>query len=157
MMRKQGEIDMTNTETLFLDEVYTEDEEREDLIIYIYEGHKDAFGVKGRHYNFEAMSLEELRAEARYIERSIEQSIAAEQAADTRALEEFEHRVAETIRYGAGDRQTALRWMTSTETFYDSQSVEHWVWKQGILFTDEGRELVKELMDIVQFESEEVA
>jgi len=139
------------------DEVYTEAEEREDLIIYIYEGHKDAFGVKGRHYDFKAMSLEELRAEARYIERSIEESIAAEQAADARALEEFEHRVAETIRYGAGDRQTALRWMTQGETFYHHQCVEHWVWKQGILFTDEGRELVKELMDIVQFESEEVA
>jgi hypothetical protein len=29
--------------------------------------------------------------------------------------------------------------------------------KQGILFTDYGRELVKELMGIVQFESEEAA
>jgi hypothetical protein len=61
------------------------------------------------------------------------------------------------IEAGAGNRINALRWMTSTETFYDSQSVEHWVWKQGILFTDEGRELVKELMGIVQFESEEAA
>jgi len=131
--------------------MYTEAQEREDLTIYIYEGHKDAFGVKGRHYDFDAMSLEDLRKTADYIERSIQESIAAEQAAEAQALEEFEHRVAETIRYGAGDRQTALRWMTQGETFYHHQCVERWVWDQGILFTDYGRELVKELMDIVTF------
>jgi hypothetical protein len=157
MMRNEREIDMTNTEILFLDEVYTEAEEREDLIIYIYEGHKTAFGVKGRHYDFDSMSIYELKAEADYIERSIVESIAAEQAADARALEEFKAQITKVIEAGAGNRINALRWMTSTETFYDSQSVEHWVWKQGILFTDEGRELVKELMGIVQFKSEEVA
>jgi len=148
---------MTNTEILFLDEVYTEAEEREDLIIYIYEGHKTAFGVKGRHYDFEAMSLEELRAKADYIERSIEESIAAEQAAEAQALEEFKAQITKVIEAGAGNRINALRWMTSSETFYHSQSVEGWVYKQGILFTDYGRELVKELIDIVQFETEEVA
>ena len=157
MMRNEREIDMTNTEILFLDEVYTEAEEREDLIIYIYEGHKTAFGVKGRHYDFDSMSIEDLRKTADYIERSIVESIAAEQAAEAQALEEFKAQITKVIESGAGNRINALRWMTSTETFYDSQSVEHWVWKQGILFTDEGRELVKELMDIVQFESEEVA
>ena len=135
--------------------MYTEAQEREDLILYIYEGHKDAFGVKGRHYDFDAMSLEDLRSTAAYIERSIEESIAAEQAAEAQALEEFEHRVAETIRYGAGDRQTALRWMTQGETFYHHQCVEHWVWNQGILFTDYGRKLVEELKTIVKYEEDD--
>ena len=57
------------------------------------------------------------------------------------------------IEAGAGNRITALRWMTSTETFYLEQDVEHWVWNQGILFTDYGRELVKELCTIVEFTS----
>jgi hypothetical protein len=116
------EIDMTNTEILFLDEVYTEAEEREDLIIYIYEGHKTAFGVKGRHYDFDSMSIEDLRKTADYIERSIEESIAAEQAAEAQALEEFKAQITKVIEAGAGNRINALRWMTSTETFY-SQSV----------------------------------
>jgi hypothetical protein len=103
------------------------------------------------------MSIEDLRKTADYIERSIEESIAAEQAAEAQALEEFKAQITKVIEAGAGNRINALRWMTSTETFYDSQSVEGWVWKQGILFTDEGRELVKELMGIVQFESEEAA
>jgi len=55
------------------------------------------------------------------------------------------------IEAGAGNRINALRWMTSTETFYHSQDVERWVWKQGILFTDYGRELVKELESIVEY------
>jgi len=42
--------------------------------------------------------------------------------------------------------------MTSTETFYTHMSVESWVYRQGILFTDYGRELVEELMEIVEFE-----
>jgi hypothetical protein len=151
MMRNEREIDMTNTEILFLDEVYTEAEEREDLIIYIYEGHKTAFGVKGRHYDFDSMSIEDLRKTADYIERSIEESIAAEQAAEAQALEEFKAQITKVIEAGAGNRINALRWMTSSETFYHSQSVEGWVYKQGILFTDYGRELVKELMGIVKF------
>ena len=69
-----------------------------------------------------------------------------------RALAEFKALVQKTIELGAGDEETALRWMTQDETFYHSQDVEHWVWNQGILFTDEGRALVKELMEIVKFE-----
>ena len=56
------------------------------------------------------------------------------------------------IAAGAGNRITALRWITSTETFYHRQCVEGWVYGQGILFTDYGRELVEELMEIVTFE-----
>ena len=40
------------------------------------------------------------------------------------------------------------------ETFYLEQCVEAWVWKRGILFTDYGRELVKELVEIVTFEDD---
>ena len=148
---------MTNTEILFLDEVYTEAEEREDLIIYIYEGHKTAFGVKGRHYDFDSMSIEDLRKTADYIERSIVESIAAEQAAEAHAIEEFKAQITKVIEAGAGNRINALRWMTSSETFYTRQCVEHFVWNHGLLFTDYGRKLVKELMDIVKFESEEAA
>ena len=42
--------------------------------------------------------------------------------------------------------------MTDSDTFYHGQCVESWVWDQGILFTDYGRELVKKLMGIVRFE-----
>jgi len=37
---------------------------REELECFIYERHKDAYGVKGRHYDFESMSYDELEEEA---------------------------------------------------------------------------------------------
>lgn len=126
--------------------------ERQELETFIYEGHKDAFGRKGRHYNFDAMSIEELRAEADWISGEVVKAIAEEEAAEERALADFKKEVETVIGYGAEDRETALRWMTDGETFYHGQCVEQWVWERGILFTDYGRNLVKELMGIVTFE-----
>jgi hypothetical protein len=41
--------------------------------------------------------------------------------------------------------------------FYHSQDVEHWVYNYGILFSDYGKELVKKLMNIVNFKEWEAA
>ena len=125
---------------------------RKDLEIFIYEEHKTAYGTKGRHYDFASMSREELEREADRIADAAEKAHADEKAAEKADLAKFKAQITDVIEAGAGNRITALRWMTSTETFYHNQCVEHWVWKQGILFTDYGRELVKELMDIVTFE-----
>ena len=125
--------------------------EREDLEIFIYEGHKDAYGVKGRHYDFAAMTLEDLRKEADRISAAIDVAIAEEKEREAEDLAAFKKEVDNFIGYGAGDRETALRWMTDGETFYTTQCVEGWVWGCGILFTDYGRNLVKELTKIVTF------
>ena len=125
--------------------------EREDLEIFIYDGHKAAYGVKGRHYDFAAMTLEDLRKEADRIANAIDVAIAEEKEREVEALTAFEKESEDVIGYGAGNRETALRWMTDGETFYHSQSVEGWVYGKGILFTDYGRNLVKELMGIVTF------
>ena len=69
----------------------------------------------------------------------------------------FEARVLDVIDLGADDRETALRWITSQETFYHSQCVEHFVWEQGILFTDYGKGLLKELLNIVEYKEYDYA
>jgi hypothetical protein len=134
-----------------------EDFERRELEIAIYEGHKDAYGVKGRHYDFDSMSMDELRAEADRISQAAREAFEREEEAAREAVEAFEAEVAQTISYGAGDRATALRWMTQDEEFYHSQDVEHWVWNKGMLFTAEGKALVKELMTIVSFKEWDAA
>jgi hypothetical protein len=56
-----------------------EDYERDSLITSVYEMHKDAYGVKGRHYNFKEMSNEDLQKELDHLcevakrEREIEE------------------------------------------------------------------------------------
>ena len=89
--------------------------------------------------------------------RELERHQAWEARIQDECLAEFEAEIETCIDMGAGDRQTALRWMTSEETFHHSQDVEGWVFRRGILFCDFGRELVKELMDIVTFQEWETA
>tara|TARA_B100001996_G_scaffold379830_1_gene366196 strand:+ start:357 stop:911 length:555 start_codon:yes stop_codon:yes gene_type:complete len=125
--------------------------ERSDLEIFIYEEHKTAFGCKGRHYDFASMSLEELKKEADYIASAAQEQMRIEAEREARDLDAFKALVQKTIADGAGDENTALRWLTQGETFYHGQCVESWVWDHGILFTDYGRELAKRLMNIVEF------
>jgi hypothetical protein len=87
----------------------------------------------------------------------LEENNKAEKAAKEVAIEKFEARIQDVIGLGAGDRKTALRWISSQETFYHGQCVEHFVWEQGVLFTDYGRKLVKELADVVTYKEMEWA
>ena len=89
--------------------------ERDNLATYIYEGHKDAFGVKGRHYDFEAMSLEELRAEADYISRSVKEQMELEARMEAEAKARYEAAIEEYMQMGAEDRATAIRWLLQAE------------------------------------------
>ena len=73
------------------------------------------------------------------------------------AVAKFEARVKDIIELGAGNRTNALLWMSGTETFYNVQCVEHFVWEQGILFTDYGRQLVKDLAAIVDYKEYDYA
>lgn len=96
--------------------VYTvEDFKRYELETYIYEGHKDAFGTKGRHYDFKNMTMEELKAEADYISKAVKNAMEEEAEAEKASVNEFEKRVSDTIASGAGDRTTALRWIMQAE------------------------------------------
>ena len=78
----------------------------------------------------------------------LEENSKAEAASAKALVAEFETWINSTIELGAGNRESALRWITSESKFKNSQCVEHFVWNQGILFTDQGREVVKELNNI---------
>jgi hypothetical protein len=146
MMR--NEVVMNNIDMVDMDILK---DERFDLECFIYDMHKSAFGVKGRHYDFKSMSMDDLRKEANRIGAAVEVAEAEEAHAAEVAIADFEATVGETIEAGAGDRETALRWMAMEETFYGKQDVEHWVYKHGFLFTSHGRAVVEELMNIVTF------
>jgi len=114
--------------------------------------HKDAYGFRPRGHNFytatPAKKQEIWDATILDMEAAQEAEIAREKECE----KEFKNQISKVIQAGAGNRINALRWMTSTEIFYSQQCVEHFVWNQGILFTDYGRALSKELMEIVEFE-----
>ena len=128
--------------------------ERETLEIYIYESHKDAFGTKGRHYDFASMSLEELKKEADWISKRVAERIAEDQILAERAIEAFKSQVTRVREAGAPDYDTALRWLYEAAPYYKDatawheQEIEQWVWSQGFLFTDYGKQVVERLMSI---------
>jgi len=117
----------------------------------VYEMHKSAYGVKGRHYDFDNMTDEELKDEYEHLCKVANEEYEREQKFYAEQVEEFKELVQKTIDLGAGDEETALRWLTAGQEFYHIQDVESWVYDYNILFTDYGRELVKKLENIVTY------
>ena len=115
--------------------------------------HKDIYGFRPSGYDeFYDATPERKQAIWDQMEQNFLQEMVREEKAKAEALERFNALLEKFMTYGAADRTTALRWMTEPSRFYEVQDVEHFVWNQGILFTDEGRALVKELVEIVKFE-----
>lgn len=121
--------------------------------------HKDAYGMRprGHHFYDEDTTDEERQAIWDRTLVALDDAIKEEEALKEYSLTEFKALVQKTIELGAGDEETALRWLVQDEEFYGSQDVEHWVWNKGILFTDFGRDLCKRLMTIVTFKEWEAA
>lgn len=137
--------------------IYTvEQYQKYQLAVDIAESAKTAYGRK--HWvDYENMSMQELEDLADSYGKSAEEQIRYEEQMEQNSVEEFKSLIQSTIEIGAGDEETALRWLTQDEEFYSSQCVESWVWDKGILFTDYGRELVNRLLGVVSYKEYEAA
>ena len=105
-----------------------------------------------RSIDFASMSDAELDDEIRLAAEINEEVFVAEKEAEELAILELETLIKETIDLGAGDEETALRWLTQNEKFVNELDIESWVWYKGLLFCDYGKKLVKKLKGIVKFE-----
>ena len=97
------------------------------------------------------MSIAELEREADRISEACNEVMAAEAAAEKKAIADFNKEVEYYQLLGAKTREDALRWMTQQDEFSHEQCVEHWVYNRGFLFTELGRTVVKEICNIVTF------
>lgn len=84
-----------------------------DCLLWISDLSKDAYGFRVRNTDWASMSFEELAAEVNRFSAIVEENEAEERAASEKALADFEARVEELINSGAGDRETAIRWIVS--------------------------------------------
>jgi len=96
---------------------------------------KDAEGFRPRHYK-EFWTPSELEEEYSHLQARIEESMATDALRHKYALENFNVLIEETIALGAGNRETAIRWLMDAENVDTSyrQDVEHFFWNQGIGF-----------------------
>ena len=111
----------------------------EQLAAEHYDFYKEIHGIRPRWMNYEEMSVEELEAELESLAVDAKRVFDEREAAALKAVEEFKARVNKCIEMGAGDEQTAIRWLLDGE-----EDVEHFIWEQGILFTPYGAKLVKQ-------------
>lgn len=92
-----------------------EDYERDSLITSVYEMHKDAYGVKGRHYDFDSMSNEDLEKELKHLCEVAKEQAEVEKKWEEAAYQTFLKQIAENIKLGASDKKTAIKWILESE------------------------------------------
>ena len=116
--------------------------------------HKEVYGYRPRGAFFDDWAnctpAEKQKTWDEYC-RALEIQMAETKSQEEQDVAKFEARVQDVVSLGANDRKTALSWITGSETFYHSQDVEHFVWEQGILFTKYGKQLVEDLLKIVEY------
>jgi len=88
--------------------------------------YKDAYGVRPRGIDTSAWTLETFRKEFDYLGQIIERENIARKAAEGKAVEAFERRVAELISMGAKDSEMALRWIHEAEETNGDDSYLAW-------------------------------
>ena len=119
--------------------------------------HKDAYGYRPRG-RFFADWAEATDAEKQemwdIMTATLEANAKAERAQELKDVAQMEADIGAYMAFGARDRKDALRWMTQSQTFYSGQCVEGWVWEKGMLFTDYGKALVQELLQVVKYNTE---
>lgn len=84
---------------------------REELQDFIYYRYKDAYGVKGRHYDFDEYTYEELEAEAIRIDEFAKEQEVWERKCDAESILEFRAGIRAVQKVCGCDRKTAIRYM----------------------------------------------
>jgi len=83
----------------------------EQMACTYWDMYKDAHGVRPRGIDTSSWTEEDFCKEFDYLQQVIEQECKARREAEARAVVKFSKRIEDTIAGGAGDRETALRWI----------------------------------------------
>lgn len=80
--------------------------------------YKDAYGFRPRGVDTDNWTVEQFMAEFDHLEQVIQERIGEEREAQADAALKFEDRVLQLIGLGAGNRETALRWIDEADGSY---------------------------------------
>ncbi len=111
--------------------------ERENLITFIYDGHKDAYGFRNRGYDFDSMTMAELEAEADRISDAIEAENKRMDEMYARNTADFEKQVAKYLEM-AGSREAAIRWILQAEGLEKEYDAGYICYSLGLPYKMEG-------------------
>jgi hypothetical protein len=116
--------------------------------------HKDAYGFRPR-CDTSSWTAENFEAEFAVMADVIRANEVENERVEKTNIENFKTSVLKFMAWGAKNERTALLWMVGDENLQSPQEVEHWVWKQGFLFSEYGEKVVNELCEML-FEEENV-
>jgi len=87
----------------------------EQMQAQYWDMYKDAYGIRPRHMNLEAMTEADFLAEFKILGEAIEREAAIRKENEHKAEVDFEMRVQNLLVTGARDRAMALRWIHEAE------------------------------------------
>ena len=126
--------------------------EKDECLMWISDLYKDVYGIRPRGYNFHEWSFNELSEFVNDLSQQAEDDRKHEENMAKEAEIEFNKRIQEIINLGAGNRETALRWMLQGDMGEDKEldlyAVESFTMSRNIDYTDTGRKVEKELIEI---------
>ena len=112
--------------------------------------HKDAYGFRPSHDDpFYTASPERKQVIWNLVAEQYEFKQNEEELEEARSVAQFKDWVQSMIDNGANDEETALRWIVEDRDFQNEMDVEHFVWEQGILFTDYGKQVCRTLCNML--------
>jgi len=113
--------------------------------------HKDAYGFRpAKDDTFYTSSPERKQVIWNLVAEQYEFKQNEEQQEEVRCVANFQEYINRMIDDGAGDEATAYRWIVEGQDFQNEMDVEHYVWEQGILFTDYGKQVCRILCNMLQ-------
>ena len=114
-----------------------EDFDRQELETSIYEMHKQAFGVKGRHYNFKEMSLKQLEKELDMLCEVAKTVRETEKKYEEAAYQTFLKRITESMKLGAETKEDAIKWILQAEDLENEKDTSYICYKLGLNYDKE--------------------
>lgn len=125
--------------------------EKSEAYSFLSDMYKDAYGIRPRGvYNVEAMSLEDIQAEIDVCHEVVYDNMEREAIEEANAEWLFQALVDKTIKLGASDEKTALKWLfeatldnPSEVSYFD---VEGFLYQNGIMHTEYGKKVQKILL-----------
>jgi len=114
-----------------------EDYERSNLETSVYEMHKEAYGVKGRHYNFSKMSTKDLEKELDHLCDVAKREAEIEKRQEEDNLKAFENRIDEALSLGAENREAAIKWILQAEGLDKEQDSGYICYTLGLSYDKE--------------------
>jgi len=103
----------------------------------VYEMHKQAYGVKGRHYNFSEMSDDDLKKEFKHLAEVAKESAEQEKKWEEAAYQTFLKRITESMKLGAETKEDAIKWILQAEGLENEKDTSYICYNLGLNYDKE--------------------